>query len=246
MNTPNKDYQLLGGRLDMRSADAGYRAAIDPVLLAASLPALSGERVLDIGCGTGAAALCLATRIPDVHVVGIDLQAPLIALAREIAELNELDTRAQFQCCDLLDPPGQLAPASFDHVMANPPHHKKHSGNPSPDPLKAAANVEGDAALADWVSFCFSRVKAGGTVTFVHRYDRKDELALLLEQGGAVTVFPLWPKVEGTGAKRVLVQAVKGVDGGTKMQAGLVLHASENDYTPEAHAVLREASALKL
>ncbi|MBT3990105.1 MAG: methyltransferase domain-containing protein [Rhodospirillaceae bacterium] len=244
MNSPNRDYQLLGGRLDMRSAESGYRAAIDPVLLAASVPAVPGERVLDVGCGTGAAALCLATRVPELHVVGIDIQSPLIELATEIADQNGLLDRVSFETQNILNSAPQCLPNSFEHVMANPPHHKKGSGNPSPDPLKAAANVEGDAALSDWVAFCFSVVKNGGLVTFVHRMDRRDELVALMEPGGAVKVLPLWPKVQGEGAKRVLVQAIKGKHSETETRDGLVLHSGEDGYTPEAHAVLREAGRL--
>ena len=240
----NNDYQLLGGRLNMLSAESGYRAAIDPVLMAASVPAAKGERVLDVGCGTGAGALCLATRLSNTQVVGIDMQAPLISLAETIADLNGLASEVKFFNCDLEHPTDYLKAGSFDHVMANPPHQKKGSGNPSPDPLKAAANVEGAAALADWVSFCFVMVKDGGSVTFVHRFDRLDELAGLMVQGGAVRVFPLWPKIAGEGAKRVLVQAIKGSDGDIVRQDGMVLHTAENEYTAKAHAILREAAGL--
>ena len=149
MNSQNNSYQLLGGRLNMLSAEGGYRAAIDPVLLAASVPAQKGQSVLEVGCGTGAAALCLALRLPGIQVTGMDCQAPLIELASEIAALNGFDARVQFLALDLLAVADHLQPLIFDHVMANPPHHKKGSGNPSPDPLKAAANVEGAATLKD-------------------------------------------------------------------------------------------------
>ena len=50
---------FLGGRLRIAQPRAGYRAGIDPVLLAASIPARAGQNVLDLGCGSGIAALCL-------------------------------------------------------------------------------------------------------------------------------------------------------------------------------------------
>jgi tRNA1(Val) A37 N6-methylase TrmN6 len=62
----------------------------------------------------------------------------------------------------------------------------------------------------------------------------------------AVSVFPLWPKIQGEGAKRVLVQARKGVAGKSKQADGLVLHTMEDEYTEQAHSILREAAALVL
>ena len=246
MNTQSDRYQLLGARLNMLSASGGYKASIDPVLLAASIPCKGEQRVLDVGCGVGAAALCLATRMPSIQVIGIDHQAPLVLLANKTAQLNRLKARTQFYACDLADSKRWLQFAVFDHVMANPPHLKKGSGNISPDPLKVAANVEGDTNLKQWVLFCVQHVVDFGTVTFVHRYDRKDELIFLLEEHGLVSVLPLWPKTHGVGAKRVLVQAVKGAVGNTRIKSGLVLHDADNTYTRDALAILREAEALRI
>jgi tRNA1Val (adenine37-N6)-methyltransferase len=55
------DDKFLMGRLRLLQPLRGYRAATDPVLLAAACPATPGQSVLDLGCGAGAAALCLAT-----------------------------------------------------------------------------------------------------------------------------------------------------------------------------------------
>ena len=75
--------------MSLRQPLEGYRAAIDPVLLAAAVPARSGEKVLELGCGVGAAALCLLARVPDLTVAGLELQPALAALARHNAKANE-------------------------------------------------------------------------------------------------------------------------------------------------------------
>ena len=244
MNKQDNIYQLLGSRLNMLSATSGYRASIDPVLLAASVPVKTGQRVLDVGCGTGAAALCLATRVPGIIAMGIDYQETLIVLANQISSLNGLGLRVTFNTCDIMRPNTYPQSHSFDHVMANPPHLKSDSGNVSRDPLKAAANMEGKAKLKDWVLFCFKSVVDGGTVTFVHRYDRKDELISLVKNYGSVAVVPLWPKIKGIGAKRVLVQVIKGASTHLYVKSGIVLHTIQNGYTREAQAILRRAKAL--
>jgi tRNA1(Val) A37 N6-methylase TrmN6 len=61
---------LLGGSVRLIQQAGGYRVAIDPVLLAAAVPAAAGDHVLDAGAGVAAAALCLAARVPGVRFPG--------------------------------------------------------------------------------------------------------------------------------------------------------------------------------
>ena len=77
---------LLGGRVRLRQPRVGLRAGHDAVLLAAAVPARPGDRVLELGCGSGAAFLCLAARVPDLSIVAVEREPALAALARENAE----------------------------------------------------------------------------------------------------------------------------------------------------------------
>ena len=238
---------LLGGRVTILQPAGGYRAAIDPVFLAAAVPARPGETVLDAGSGTGAAALALAARLEGVGVVGLDSDPGFIALARNSAEESGLARSIRFVEGDLLSPPPDLTPGGFDHVMANPPYLAAGSGNPPADAAKRAATVESAARLDDWLGFLLAMARPGGTVTVIHRFDRKGEvIAGLGGDNAALVVFPLWPKKQGEGAKRVIVQAQKGEQGETRISEGLVLHNDDGSYTPEAEAVLRHAGPLTL
>ena len=110
---------FLGGRLAIRQPKAGYRAGIDPVRLAAAVPARSGETVLELGCGAGVAALCLGRRVPGLALAGIERQGDYAVLARENAAANGI----AFEVVegDLARMPASLRARSFDHVIANPP-----------------------------------------------------------------------------------------------------------------------------
>jgi tRNA1(Val) A37 N6-methylase TrmN6 len=243
--TGNEDL-LLGGRVRMVQPPDGYRAAIDPVLLAAATAAEPGERVLDVGAGTGAASLCLATRAPDCRVVGLEKHAEVAAYARHNIELNGLPGRTWVVVGDLLCPPLMVAPASFDRVMMNPPYLKAGAATMPPDPWKAAANVEGEATLAHWIAFAAIMLKARGWLTLVHRADRVDEiLALLHGRFGGTVLFPLWPR-GGEAAKRVLVSTQLGGKAPARLAAGLVLHEADGSYTETAERVLRDGAALPL
>ena len=95
--------------------------------------------------------------------------------------------------------------------MANPPFIERGRGTPAPNPAKAAATIEGEADLGDWVRFALAMVRAKGTVTFVHRADRIDALlGQLAGRAGEIVVFPLWPAA-GRPASRILVRARKQV-----------------------------------
>lgn len=235
--------RLLGGRVRLAQPAGGYRVAVDPVLLAAGVPARPGERALDLGAGVGAASLCLAARVPGVSVTGIELQPGLAALADANAAASGLAGRVRVVAGDLLAPPPEIAPG-FDHVLANPPYMRAGAHTPPPDAGRAAAHGEGEAALADWVACAARFLRPKGTVTFVHRADRFDELVSLLRgRFGEVTLIPVWPG-GGKPARRVLVRARLGVRGPARLLPGLVLHGPDGGYTAEAEAVLRDAAPL--
>ncbi len=237
---------VLGGRLRLRQPTSGYRVAIDPVFLAAAVPAGPRDTVLDIGCGVGAAALCLAARVPGCRVTGIDVQRDLVSLAGDNIVLNELSARVSVMQGNLLDLPRRLAPGAFDHVMANPPFLAAGGATAPPDPGKAIAQLEGDADLAAWVRVGLAMVRAKGSLTFIHRADRLDALlALLAGKAGEITLYPLWPG-PGKPAKRVIVRARKQIASPTRLLPGMILHEDDGTYTAAADAVLRGAAGLEM
>jgi tRNA1(Val) A37 N6-methylase TrmN6 len=217
------------------------------VLLAAAVSARAGEAVLDAGTGSGAATLCLAARVPDCRIVGLEIQRPLQRLASDNARQNQLGPRVEMIEGDLGRPPPRLAGASFDHVMTNPPYLAAGSASPPPSALRARAHLEQALDLADWLAGCLRMLKPDGLLTLIHRADRLAEvLAALHGPLGALVVFPLWPRRARRPAKRVLVQGRKGSRGPLRLAPGLVLHEDDGRYSPAADAVLRHAKALRL
>jgi tRNA1(Val) A37 N6-methylase TrmN6 len=237
---------LLGGRLRLRQPASGYRVAIDPIFLAAAVPAGPADAILDVGSGVGAASLCLAARVPGCRITGVEMQRDLVRLAGDNIVLNDLTARLSVMRGDLLALPPRLAPGAFDHVMANPPFLAAGSATAPGDAGKAAANLEGEANLAAWVRVALAMVRAKGSLTFIHRADRLDALlALLVGKAGEITLYPLWPG-EGKPAKRIIVRARKGIASPTRLLPGMVLHEADGRYTAAADSVLRDAAALEM
>lgn len=238
---------LLGGRVRLYQPRHGYRVAIDPVLLAATVPVVRGDRVLDIGCGVGAASLCLAFREPGCRISGVEINRDLVRLAVENVTVNGMAGRIDVMLGDLVRPPSRLAPGSFHHAMANPPYLEDGRATPPPNAGKALANVEGDVRLGDWLRFALMMVRPGGTVTLIHRADRLDAvLAELHGRTGGIVVYPLWPDRSHRPAKRVLIRAVKGSATPLRLAAGMILHESGGAYSEAAEQVLRHGAALPL
>jgi len=231
---------ILGGRVRIRQPRIGYRAATDPILLAASVGAKTGQRVLDVGCGVGAAARCLSAR-REVELTGIEAQPEYAALAAENAPNLQVWTG------DIFAPPPELAQIGFDWVMTNPPFFDV-ADPASPDAGRDVARREAKGAQA-WTVACLRRVRSGGRIAVIHLAERLPAILAGLEGAGDIAVLPLQARV-GRPAKRVIVTARKGARGPFRLAAPLVLHQGEahqgdfDDFTPEAQAVLRDAMPL--
>ena len=239
------DDKFLCGRLRLLQPIKGYRAATDPVLLAASCPAIAGDSVLDLGCGAGAAALCLGLRVPGLRLAGLELQPDYALLARENAARNGITVEVHEG--DLIRMPQALR-RDFDHVIANPPYYS-NGGSPSPVPGRARA-MRVETPLADWVAAASRRLRPGGRMTMILGADGLPEvLAAMGAKLGSVAVLPLAAR-EGRAALRVIVQARKGGRAAFRLLAPFVIHrgpAHDGDresYTPEANAVLRQGADL--
>ena len=239
--------RLLGGRVAFAQPADGYRAAIDPVLLAAAIPARDGDAVLELGSGAGAAALCLAARVPGCSVTGIERDPTLVDIANSNAAINGMADRVRFIVGDVASPPDDLG-VSYDHAIANPPFLESDRADRRGDsnPLRDAAMIESEPALEAVLDLMCRSVRAKGRVTLVHRADRlADILSILHPLAGDITVLPLWPKV-GQVARRTIVSARPGTAAPLRLLSGIALHEGDGRYTAAVQAILNEAAPLSL
>lgn len=236
---------FLGGRLRLSQPKSGYRAATDPVLLAAACPARMGQTVLELGCGVGVASLCLGTRVSGLRLSGLEIQPPYADLARDNAQVSGIGFEVHEG--DLRWMPPELR-GSFDHVIANPPYFTTNGGTAARDGGREVAQRE-DTPLSDWCLAARKRLHPGGWLTMIHSADRLPDILAGLDGFGAVAVLPLAPR-QGRAANRVLLRARKGAKGPFRLLAPLVMHdgaAHEGDrdsYSAEVTAVLRDGAAI--
>jgi tRNA1(Val) A37 N6-methylase TrmN6 len=236
---------FLGGRLAVLQPKRGFRSGTDAVFLAAAVPAVAGDRVLELGCGAGVAALCLAARVPGLSVTGVERDAVAAGLARRNAGANRLPLRVVE--ADLAALPADLRAESFDHVMMNPPFFT--GGTPSRCAPRAEARHE-ETPLDLWLDCAVRRLVPGGQLTVMQAADRLPELMRGLDgRMGSLSLRPLTGR-EGRPAGRVILIARKGGRGAFVLHPPFVLHegpAHDGDresYTFAARAILRDGTGL--
>ena len=235
---------VLDGRVWLSQPARGYRAGVDAALLAAACDAADGQRVIEAGCGAGAALLAAAVRRPGAHFTGIERDPAALALARENIATNEMAERVDAVAGDVGLRFSGLGLQPFDAALANPPFFD------DPDALRGPAEARRGAWMADdgleaWLGFLTKAVREGGTITLIHRADRLgDILRLLAPKAGSAQVRPVQPFADQP-AKRVLVRAVKTGKAPLRLLPPLILHDREGGkHTGEAEAILRGEAAL--
>lgn len=191
-----------------------YNPTCDAVWLAAMAATRCGTDVLDVGVGTGGAAMCLAANRPDVHITGIDTCPEMIAECAKNATLN--DVRIELIITDITT---WRPNKTYDTVMTNPPYFR---GTP------AAHGAHHNADLTVWTRRCIARVRPRGTfVTIVDAAACPVVIAAMMPQCGDVEILPLFGA--GTAAERVLISgrtASRGpciIHPGLQMQCDAVL-----------------------
>ena len=215
---------LLGGQVHYRQPRDGYRTGIEPVLLAASVPAQPGQVVIEAGTGAGAGLMCLATRVRGIVGIGVELDPAMADLARANIEANAL-AGLSVMTGDVL---GAVLPMA-DHAMANPPWHDAAS-TASPVGRRRLAKQE-EAGVEAWVAALGRVLRRGGSLTMVLPPDLAVRAVAACELAGlgGIRRHALLAK-SGRAAKMLLVQAWRG-GSGAEVTSHLVLHEADGAFT---------------
>ncbi|MGU3665164.1 tRNA1(Val) (adenine(37)-N6)-methyltransferase [Methylobacterium sp. A49B] len=236
---------FLGGLLRLHQPPRGaHRAGTDAVLLARLLPVSAGDRVCDIGAGTGAVGLACAALARGLQPTLVERDPMLAELARANAALNGIDARVIV--ADVLAPAAErraagLSPDAFDVVLTNPPFFAAGSHRASPHPGRAAAHTFAEGSLDLWIRACTGILRPGGRLGLIHRADALPAaLDALKGRYGAVAIRPVHARGD-TPAIRVLIAAIRGSRAAPRLLPGLVLHEPDGGFTPEADALHRGA-----
>lgn len=231
---------LLGGRIAYAQFKTGYRTGLEPVLMAAAIPARAPQRVAEIGCGAGAGLLCLSQRIAGLTGTGIEQNEETADLARQNLATNARSglniLTARF--------PDTFPDGVFDHCFANPPWHAPDGTASLIERRDLARRAEPDT-LKLWIRGAARLLRHKGSLTLALPVSlMATAIAQMTEGGfGGVTTYPFWPKA-GREGRILLLQARYGVRSPARLLSGMILHEEDGRFTPQARAVLEDGAAL--
>ena len=232
------DY-LLNKKIKIFQPKDGYRASTDAVFLSSLLDSKKVKKddtILDVGSGTGAISLCLASRLKDVKITGIDIQKDLVELSNMSSKENGYDSFLTYINTDIRKKTS-LPSGTFSFVITNPPYSDHDM--PSPNESKKLAHNHQDFDLTGWLSFCLKMLKPKGYLLVINRAEAINEIITSIgKKAGSINILPMYSKL-GQDAKRVAIIAQKTAKGITKILPPFYTHNKDGSYTDKAQSILR-------
>lgn len=202
-------FTLMGGRVRMYRGN--YNPTSDAVWLAAAVGDVPAQTVLDVGVGTGGAALCLHAHNPTARIMGIDVSEPRLAEMVHNATLNKMPLEL-----DIADITTWKTDRTFDLVMTNPPYFK---GTP------AAHGAHHNADLGLWTRKCVARTRPRGTFCIiVDAAAVAQVIAAMHPTCGDINIFPLFGARPV--AERAIIRGRIGTRGPTVLHTGISMNDS--------------------
>lgn len=211
---------------------------MDAVLLSGFAKAKEGDRVLDMGTGTGIIPILMEAKTPAAELVGLEIQPESADMARRSVTLNGLEHKIQIIEGDIKEAASIFGAASFDVVTCNPPYMIGQHGIQNPDAPKAIARHEVLCTLEDVISQAARLCKPGGHFYMVHRPFRLAEIISLmvqyrLEPKRMQLVYPYVDKEPNM----VLIEGVRGGKSRMTVEKPLIVYKEPGVYMPEIYEV---------
>ena len=247
MNNNSLD-AFLGGKIFLYQPVDGYRANTDSILLAGAVEARAGQSILELGCGVGTVLFSLMARIPELKVVGVELQKRYAELATLNAEYNNF--KATILECDLISIPNDFKNMKYDYVIFNPPFYDPRGSMKLARDDKDISKREQKTSLEDWLDVAIKRCAMNGHIVLIHHAERLGQILKRLDGNiGDIKILPI-SSFKGKNANRVIVKGKKGSLSPMQLLSPLFMHEicnghkSRASYTYEVESILRDGQPI--
>ena len=207
---------------------------MDAVLLSSFTMVKPGEKVLDLGTGTGIIPILLEAKTEGEHFTGLEIQAESADMARRSVEMNGLSGKIDIVEGDIKEASKIFGKNTMNVVTVNPPYMNDLHGIKNPELPKAIARHEVLCTLEDVVREGAAVLKQNGRMYMVHRPHRLVQIITMmvkykLEPNRMRLVHPYKDKE----ANMVLIEALKGGKSMIKVEEPLIVYKDVNVYTEE-------------
>ena len=216
----------------------GFCFGMDAVLLSGFAHVKRGEKVLDMGTGTGIIPLLLSAKTEGKHYTAMEIQEEIAKMASRSVAINHLEEKIEIVNGDIKEASRIFGAASFDVVTTNPPYMNDAHGLKNPTEVKAISRHEVLCTLEDVVREGAKVLKSGGRMYMVHRPHRLIEIITAMKQ------YKMEPKrmcmvhpFKDKEANMVLIEAVKGGGSWLKMEAPIIVYKEPGVYTDEIYDI---------
>ena len=225
----------------------GYRIIQDPdrfcfgmdaVLLSGFATAKKGDKVLDLGTGTGIIPILMEAKSEAEHLTGLEIQPESADMALRSVQLNNLQDKISIVTGDIKEAKSLFPKASFQVITSNPPYMIGQHGLVNPHGEKAIARHEVLCTLEDVVENAAALLVPGGHFYMVHRPFRLAEIMTTLikyrlEPKRMQLVYPYIDKEPNM----VLIEAVRGGKSRMQVEKPLIVYEKPGVYTQEIYDV---------
>ncbi len=207
---------------------------MDAVLLAGFTKVKPGEKVLDLGTGTGILPILLEARTKGMSFTGLEIQPESADMADRSVRLNHLEDRVHIVTGDIREADRLFGAGSYHVVTSNPPYMTDMHGLKNPSEAKAIARHEILCTLEDVVSQAAKLLMPCGRFYLVHRPFRLAEIMnCLCSHGLEPKRMRLVYPYENREPNMVLIEALKGGHSGMTVEKPLIIFESPGKYRDE-------------
>lgn len=235
---------LQRGGLRILQRPDGFRFGTDAVLLADFAGVKKGERVCDVGTGTGVLPLLLSARAENTTFTAIELQPEVADMAARSVKINALEDRIHVLCADCREAAALVGYERFDLLVTNPPYTAQGAGLISPEKTRALSRSDGEATIEDWMAACARLVKNGGRLCCVFPAPRFLQLCDAMRGGRVEPKRVRFVCARANAApKLVLVEGLKGGKPGLHIAPMLITHDAQGGFTQEMRRIYGEPTA---
>lgn len=226
------DLQIKGYEIIQHSGKFCF--GMDAVLLSGFAKVKRGERVLDLGTGTGILPILLEAKTQGAHFTGLEIQEESADMARRSVQHNHLEEKISIVTGDIKEAADRFGPASFDVITTNPPYMIGRHGLTNPMEAKAIARHEVLCTLDDILRESSKILKNKGRFYMVHRPFRLAEIIqkmsdYKLEPKTMRLVYPYVDKEPNM----VLIEGMKGANPRMTVMPPLIVYEKDGSYTKE-------------